>query len=86
MLSCCVFYFVACSKNKEKKASHNRNRFSHCGQVDFFKYVNGKWYDSVPVIIRSGRLYVYELPTKKMRLRHLDSVSQGKNVVGLKGR
>tara|TARA_R110000868_G_scaffold331626_1_gene592633 strand:- start:174 stop:662 length:489 start_codon:yes stop_codon:yes gene_type:complete len=78
--------FVACSKNKEKKAVAITGIDSTLRPGDdFFKYVNGKWYDSVAIPASQSGVgaYMFMNYPQRMRLQGiLDSVSQGKNQAG----
>ena len=52
---------------------------------DFFKYVNGKWYDSIPIPASQAGVGVYMFMNYPQRIRLqgiLDSISQSKNPAG----
>jgi putative endopeptidase len=77
---------TACSKNKEKKAVALTGIDSTLRPGDdFFKYVNGKWYDSVPIPASQSGVgaYMFMNYPQRMRLQGiLDSISQIKNPAG----
>jgi len=78
--------FTACSKHQEKKniAITGIDSTLQPGN-DFFKYVNGKWYDSVPIPASQAGVgaYMFMNYPQRMRLQGiLDSLSQSKNPAG----
>ncbi|MBU0940129.1 MAG: M13 family metallopeptidase [Bacteroidetes bacterium] len=81
-----ILAITACSKNKEKKtiAITGIDSTLRPGN-DFFKYVNGKWYDSVPIPASQSGVgaYMFMNYPQRMRLQGiLDSISQSKNPAG----
>ncbi|MBC5839925.1 M13 family metallopeptidase [Flavobacterium sp. F-380] len=81
-----ILAITACSKNQEKKtiAITGIDSTLRPGN-DFFKYVNGKWYDSVPIPASQSGVgaYMFMNYPQRMRLQGiLDSISQSKNPAG----
>lgn len=77
---------ASCSKKDEKKtiAITGIDSTLRPGN-DFFKYVNGKWYDSVQIPASQSGVgaYMFMNYPQRMRLQGiLDSISQTKNAVG----
>ncbi|CAM3610193.1 M13 family metallopeptidase [Flavobacterium chungbukense] len=78
--------FTACSKHERKKniAITGIDSTLRPGD-DFFKYVNGKWYDSVSIPSSQAGVgaYMFMNFPQRIRLRGiLDSISQSKNPAG----
>ncbi|WP_456314688.1 M13 family metallopeptidase [Pseudomonas shirazensis] len=78
--------FTACSKHQEKKdiAITGIDSTLRPGN-DFFKYVNGKWYDSVSIPASQAGVgaYMFMNYPQRMRLQGiLDSISKSKNEDG----
>jgi putative endopeptidase len=78
--------FAACSKHQGKKnvAITGIDSTLNPGD-DFFRYVNGKWYDSVPIPASQTGVGAYMFMNYPQRIRLqgiLDSISQSKNPVG----
>jgi putative endopeptidase len=78
--------FTACSKHQEKKnvAITGIDSTLTPGN-DFFKYVNGKWYDSVSIPASQAGVgaYMFMNFPQRMRLqRILDSISKSENPAG----
>lgn len=78
--------FTGCSKHQEKKniAITGIDSTLRPGN-DFFKYVNGKWYDSVSIPASQAGVgaYMFMNYPQRMRLQGiLDSISQSKNPAG----
>ncbi|OXG00761.1 putative endopeptidase [Flavobacterium araucananum] len=78
--------FTACSKHQAKKniAITGIDSTLRPGD-DFFKYVNGKWYDSVSIPPSQAGVgtYMFMNYPQRMRLQGiLDSISQSKNAAG----
>ena len=78
--------FTACSKHQGKKDVAITGIDSTIRPGDnFFKYVNGKWYDSVQIPPSQAGVgaYMFMNYPQRMRLQGiLDSISQSKNPVG----
>lgn len=77
---------TACSKHQEKKniAITGIDSTLRPGD-DFFRYVNGKWYDSVQIPASQAGVGVYMFMNYPQRMRLqgiLDSISQSKNQAG----
>lgn len=77
---------IACSKHQEKKniAITGIDSTLRPGD-DFFRYVNGKWYDSVQIPASQAGVGVYMFMNYPQRMRLqgiLDSISQSKNQAG----
>lgn len=77
---------TACSKHQEKKniAITGIDSTLRPGD-DFFRYVNGKWYDSVQIPASQAGVGVYMFMNYPQRMRLqgiLDSISQSKNQGG----
>ncbi|RKR09217.1 LOW QUALITY PROTEIN: putative endopeptidase [Flavobacterium sp. 81] len=86
MLFIAFLALTACSKHQEKKniAITGIDSTLRPGD-DFFKYVNGKWYDSVQIPASQAGVGVYMFMNypQRMRLQEiLDSISQSKNEAG----
>ncbi|KOP39618.1 M13 family peptidase [Flavobacterium sp. WLB] len=86
MLFIAILAFTACSKHQEKKnvAITGIDSTLRPGN-DFFKYVNGKWYDSVSIPASQAGVgaYMFMNFPQRMRLQGiLDSVSKSKNATG----
>ena len=86
MLFIAFVAFTACSKHQEKKnvAITGIDSTLQPGN-DFFKYVNGKWYDSVQIPASQAGVgaYMFMNYPQRMRLqRILDSISKSKNTEG----
>ena len=78
--------FTACSNHQGKKniAITGIDSTLRPGD-DFFKYVNGKWYDSIPIPASQAGVGVYMFMNYPQRMRLqgiLDSISQSKNPAG----
>lgn len=78
--------FTACSKHQGKKniAISGIDSTLRPGN-DFFKYVNGKWYDSVSIPASQAGVGAYMFMNFPQRIRLqgiLDSISQSKNPEG----
>jgi putative endopeptidase len=78
--------FAACSKHPGKKnvAITGIDSTLNPGD-DFFRYVNGKWYDSVPIPASQTGVGAYMFMNYPQRIRLqgiLDSISQSKNPPG----
>lgn len=80
------FAFTACSKHEGKKNVTITGIDSTLRPGDdFFKYVNGKWYDSVSIPASQSGVgaYMFMNYPQRMRLQGiLDSISQSKNTAG----
>ncbi|MDR6763878.1 putative endopeptidase [Flavobacterium sp. 2755] len=78
--------FTACSKHEGKKSIAITGIDSTLRPGDdFFKYVNGKWYDSVSIPASQAGVGAYMFMNFPQRIRLqgiLDSVSQSKNATG----
>ena len=78
--------FSACSKKPEKKALAISGIDSTLRPGDdFFRYVNGKWYDSVAIPASQSGVgaYMFMNYPQRMRLQGiLDSISQSQNPSG----
>jgi putative endopeptidase len=76
----------ACSKHQEEKTTPITGIDSTVVPGnDFFKYVNGKWYDSVPIPASQSGVgaYMFMNYPQRMRLQGiLDSISQSQNPSG----
>ena len=77
---------TSCSKHQEKKniAITGIDSTLRPGD-DFFRYVNGKWYDSVQIPASQAGVGVYMFMNYPQRMRLqgiLDSISQSKNQAG----
>ena len=76
----------ACSKHQEKKTTPITGIDSTIVPGnDFFKYVNGKWYDSIPIPASQSGVgaYMFMNYPQRMRLQGiLDSISHSKNPAG----
>lgn len=86
MLFIAFLALTACSKHQEKKniAITGIDSTLRPGD-DFFKYVNGKWYDSVQIPASQAGVGVYMFMNYPQRMRLqgiLDSISQSKNQAG----
>jgi putative endopeptidase len=86
MLFVAFLAFTACSKHEGKKniAITGIDSTLRPGN-DFFKYVNGKWYDSVSIPASQAGVgaYMFMNFPQRMRLQGiLDSLSQSKNPAG----
>ncbi|WP_073488696.1 MULTISPECIES: M13 family metallopeptidase [unclassified Flavobacterium] len=86
MLFIAFLAFTSCSKHEGKKniAITGIDSTLRPGD-DFFKYVNGKWYDSVSIPASQAGVgaYMFMNFPQRMRLQGiLDSVSQSKNPAG----
>ncbi|MCD0465245.1 M13 family metallopeptidase [Flavobacterium sp. ENC] len=86
LLFIACFAFTACSKHQEKKniAITGIDSTLRPGN-DFFKYVNGKWYDSVSIPASQAGVgaYMFMNYPQRMRLQGiLDSISKSKNPAG----
>ncbi|WP_337968786.1 M13 family metallopeptidase [uncultured Flavobacterium sp.] len=86
MLFIAFLALTACSKHQEKKniAITGIDSTLRPGD-DFFKYVNGKWYDSVQIPASQAGVGVYMFMNYPQRMRLqgiLDSISQSKNEAG----
>ncbi|MEZ0130200.1 M13 family peptidase, partial [Flavobacterium sp. LBUM151] len=86
MLFIAFLAFTACSKHEGKKniAITGIDSTLRPGN-DFFKYVNGKWYDSVQIPASQAGVgtYMFMNFPQRMRLQGiLDSISQSKNKAG----
>lgn len=86
MLFIVLLAFTACSKHQAKKniAITGIDSTLRPGD-DFFKYVNGKWYDSVSIPPSQAGVgtYMFMNYPQRMRLQEiLDSISQSKNPAG----
>ncbi|MFT6709100.1 MAG: putative endopeptidase, partial [Flavobacteriales bacterium] len=81
-----LLVFTACSKHPEK----NNVRITGIDSTlrpgdDFFRYVNRKWYDSVPIPASQTGVgaYMFMNYPQRMRLQGiLDSISHSKNPAG----
>jgi putative endopeptidase len=86
MLFIAFLAFTACSKHQEKKIITITGIDSTLRPGnDFFKYVNGKWYDSVSIPASQSGVgaYMFLNYPQRMRLQGiLDSLSQSKNPAG----
>ncbi|MFT5078526.1 MAG: putative endopeptidase, partial [Patiriisocius sp.] len=78
--------FTACSKHAENKNNAITGiDFTMRPGDDFFRYVNGRWYDSVPIPASQAGVgaYMFMNYPQRMRLQGiLDSISQSKNPAG----
>lgn len=86
MLFVAFLTLTACSKHQEKKniAITGIDSTLRPGD-DFFKYVNGKWYDSVQIPASQAGVGVYMFMNYPQRMRLqgiLDSISKSKNEAG----
>jgi len=86
MLFIAFLALTACSKHQEKKniAITGIDSTLRPGD-DFFKYVNGKWYDSVQIPASQAGVGVYMFMNYPQRMRLqgiLDSISKSKNEAG----
>ncbi|MCP2028801.1 putative endopeptidase [Flavobacterium sp. HSC-32F16] len=86
MLFIAFLALTACSKHQKKKniAITGIDSTLRPGN-DFFKYVNGKWYDSVSIPASQAGVGAYMFMNFPQRLRLqgiLDSISQSKNPAG----
>jgi len=86
MLFIAFLAFTACSKHSEKKhvAITGIDSTLRPGN-DFFKYVNGKWYDSVQIPASQTGVGAYMFMNFPQRIRLqgiLDSISKSKNPAG----
>lgn len=86
MLFITFLAFAACSKHQEKKyvAITGIDSTLRPGD-DFFKYVNGKWYDSISIPASQAGVGAYMFMNYPQRIRLqgiLDSISQSKNPAG----
>jgi putative endopeptidase len=86
ILCIALLAFSACSKKQGQKnvAITGIDSTLRAGD-DFFKYVNGKWYDSVPIPASQSGVgaYMFMNYPQRMRLQGiLDSISQSKNKAG----
>ena len=86
MLFIAFLAFTACSKHQEKKnvAITGIDSTLRPGN-DFFKYVNGKWYDSVSIPASQAGVGAYMFMNFPQRIRMqgiLDSISKSKNPEG----
>ncbi len=86
MLFTAFLALTACSKHQEKKniAITGIDSTLRPGD-DFFKYVNGKWYDSVQIPASQAGVGVYMFMNYPQRMRLqgiLDSISKSKNEAG----
>ena len=86
MLFVTFLALTACSKHQEKKniAITGIDSTLRPGD-DFFRYVNGKWYDSVQIPASQAGVGVYMFMNYPQRMRLqgiLDSISQSKNQAG----
>jgi putative endopeptidase len=86
LLFIALFAFAACSKHPEKKEGTITGIDSTLRPGDnFFRYVNGKWYDSVPIPASQAGVGAYMFMNYPQRIRLqgiLDSISQSKNPAG----
>ena len=86
LLFVAFFAIVSCSNKQEKKITVITGIDSTLRPGnDFFKYVNGKWYDSVPIPASQSGVgaYMFMNYPQRMRLQGiLDSISQTKNPAG----
>src|SRR5688572_30189813 len=86
MLFIAFLAFTACSKHEGKKNITITGIDSTLRPGDdFFKYVNGKWYDSVSIPASQAGVgaYMFMNFPQRMRLQGiLDSLSQNKNQAG----
>jgi putative endopeptidase len=86
VLCIALLAFSACSKKQGQRnvAITGIDSTLRAGD-DFFKYVNGKWYDSVPIPASQSGVgaYMFMNYPQRMRLQGiLDSISQSKNKAG----
>jgi len=86
LLSLVLLAFTACSKHETKKniAITGIDSTLRPGN-DFFRYVNGKWYDSVAIPASQAGVgaYMFMNYPQRMRLQGiLDSISKSKNPEG----
>ncbi|MFB9079053.1 M13 family metallopeptidase [Flavobacterium procerum] len=86
MLFIAFLTFTACSKHQEKKSVVITGIDSTLRPGnDFFKYVNGKWYDSVSIPASQSGVGAYMFMNFPQRIRLqgiLDSISKSKNTAG----
>ena len=86
MLFIALLAFTACSKHPVKKNVAITGIDSTLRPGDnFFRYVNGKWYDSVPIPASQAGVGAYMFMNYPQRIRLqgiLDSISQSKNPAG----
>jgi len=86
MLFIALLAFTACSKHPGEKNVAITGIDSTLRPGDnFFRYVNGKWYDSVPIPASQAGVGAYMFMNYPQRIRLqgiLDSISQSKNPAG----